>query len=71
MSDSEIIDRALLALIDRLETERELKALAELPYEDDQELAWQAPLGPDLPYDGDIPADVLDLVADRRRAGQG
>jgi hypothetical protein len=67
VGDSELIDRALAALIDDLEAERERTALAERPYEDDPELAWQVPLGPDLPYDHDIPRAVLDLAADRRR----
>lgn len=67
VSDSELIDRALAALIDDLEAERELTALIEAPYEDDPELAWHAPVGPDLPYDHDIPRDVLALAAERRR----
>ncbi|CAN5134456.1 hypothetical protein BH20ACT9_BH20ACT9_08160 [soil metagenome] len=67
VSDSELVDRALAALIDDLEAERERTALAEWPYEDDPELAWQVPVGPDLPYDHDIPRDVLDLAAERRR----
>ncbi|CAN5594905.1 hypothetical protein BH20ACT23_BH20ACT23_04730 [soil metagenome] len=67
ISDSELIDRALAALIDDLETDRERTALAERPYEDDPELAWQVPVGPDLPYDHDIPRDVLELAAERRR----
>ena len=67
VSDSELIDRALAALIDELEAERERSALTERPYEDDPELAWQAPLGPPLPYDHDVPKDVLDLAARRRQ----
>lgn len=65
--DSEVLDRALDALIEQEETRRELEALARLPYEDDPDLSWSAPSGPDLPYDGNIPADVVDL-ASRRRA---
>jgi len=68
VSDSELIDRALVALIDGLEAERERIALAERPYEEDPELTWEAPVGPDLPYDCDIPRDVLDLAAERRRS---
>ncbi|MGH8906279.1 MAG: hypothetical protein ACRD0K_07155 [Egibacteraceae bacterium] len=68
-ADSEIIDRALTALIEQLEAERELAALTEFPYEDDPDLMWEAPRGPDLPYDGEVPADVLRLAAQRRRVG--
>ena len=67
VSDSELIDRALAALIDVVQAERERTALAEWPYEDDPQLAWQAPVGPDLPYDGDIPSGVVQLAAERRR----
>jgi hypothetical protein len=55
-------------LVEQLEVERERKALASYPYEDDPDLAWQAPPGPDLPYDGDIPEDVVKLAQRRRRA---
>ncbi len=65
--DSEVLDRALDALIEREEARRELEALERLPYEDDPDLAWSVPLGPDLDYDGEVPADVLAL-AQRRRA---
>lgn len=53
-----MLDRALLALIDRLEGAGERAALVAHPYEDDTDLAWQAPPGPDLPYDGDVPEEV-------------
>jgi hypothetical protein len=66
-SDSQILDRALAALIEQLETEQELAALAALPYEDDPDLAWPLVPGPDLPYDGEVPAEVLRLAAKRRR----
>ena len=66
-SDSGLLDRALVALIRELEEERELAALAAFPYEEDEELAWQAPAGPDLPFDGEVPADVLELARRRRR----
>jgi hypothetical protein len=68
VSDSQLLDRALAALLEELETQRELQALDEHPYEDDQDLAWQAPPGPPLPYDGEIPADVLELARQRRRS---
>ncbi len=67
-ADSRIIDRALAALIDELEAQRELAALEAHPYERDPDLAWSAPLGPDLAYDGDIPPDVVELAAARRSA---
>lgn len=68
LPDSRILDRALAALLDRLETEKEVAALQAQPYEGDPDLAWQAPPGPDLPYDGEIPAEVRRL-AQRRRTG--
>lgn len=66
-SNSQIVDRALVALIEQLEAEQERAALAALPYENDADLAWEAPPGPDLPYDGEVPADVLRLAEQRRR----
>ena len=55
-TDSQLLDRALAALVEQLEAQREQEALATHPYEDDPDLAWQAQPGPDLPYDGPIPA---------------
>ncbi len=66
--DSRVLDRALLALIDRLEEEGERAALVAHPYEDDADLAWQAPPGPDLPYDGDVPEEVIRLARRRHSA---
>lgn len=66
-NDSALIDRALTALLDALEAEREQEALDALPYEADTELAWVAPDGPDLPYEGEIPRDVQRLADKRRR----
>ena len=65
--DSELLDQALTALVEQLEAQRELTALADQPYEDDPDLAWEAPLGPDLPFDGAVPADVMKLAQRRRR----
>lgn len=65
---SRLFDLALAALVERLQAERETAVLAEHPYDADPEVAWHAPQGPDLPYDGDIPADVRVLAARRRRA---
>jgi hypothetical protein len=66
-SDSRLVDRALGALIEQLEAERELAALASHPYEKDPDLAWEAPAGPDLPYEGEAPKEVLDLARRRRQ----
>ncbi len=66
--DSRIIDRALAALIEELEAQRELAVLEAHPYEQDPDLAWAAPPGPDLPYEGEIPPDVERLAAARRRS---
>jgi hypothetical protein len=66
-NDSALIDRALAALLDALEAEREREALDAMPYAADAEVAWVTPDGPDLPYDGDIPNDVKRLAAKRRR----
>lgn len=67
-SDSRILDRALTMLIEDLEAERERAVLAALPYDDDPDLAWEAPPGPDLPYEGEVPEEVVQLARQRRRA---
>ncbi len=61
------MDRALLALIEEIETASERAALAAQPYDDDPDLNWAAPAGPVLPYDGDVPPDVRLLAEQRRR----
>jgi len=66
-SDSKLIDRALLALANELDMAAERAALEAHPYDDDPDLAWVAPAAPALPYDGDIPAGVIELAAERRR----
>lgn len=66
--DSELLDVALELLVRRLDAERERAALEASPYEDDPEVAWHAPDGPDLPYDGEVPEEVLRLAAERRGA---
>ncbi len=65
-SDSLLIDRALSALLEALEAERDRQALA-LPYHEDPDLAWEAPPAPALPYDGEIPEDVIRLAEARRK----
>lgn len=69
--DSQLLDLALAALIEMLRTEQELAALAEHPYETDPDLAWEAPRGPDLPYDGAVPDEVLAMAEERRRSTAG
>ncbi len=68
-NDARMLDQALDALIDKIEAQRELRALEENPYSDDPDLAWTAPAGPDLPYEGDVPPEVRELAA-RRRSGR-
>ncbi|MBW3606436.1 MAG: antitoxin MazE5 [Actinobacteria bacterium] len=67
VSDSQLLDRAIAALLDRLVAEHEVAALDAQPYETDPDLAWAPEPGPDLPYDGHIPEDVQALAAARRR----
>ena len=68
---SQIIDQALAALIDRVETARELAALAALPYEDDADLSWDAPAVPGLAYEGQVPPEVQRLARQRRERPAG
>lgn len=64
--DSVLFDRALALLLEALRAEEEIKALQAMPYEQDPDLTWEAPTGPDLPYDGEVPADVMALAEERR-----
>lgn len=66
VNDSVLVDRAFATLLDALESEREQLALDVLPYEAVPDLAWEAPRGSDLPYDGAIPEDVQRLARERR-----
>lgn len=68
--DSDVLDQALAALIDREEGRREIEALEAHPYETDPDLSWSAPTAPDLDYAGEVPDEVVEL-ARRRRAGTG
>lgn len=67
LRDSKLVDRALAALIEEVEATHEREALDAQPYDDDPELAWEAPPGPALPYDGEVPAAVTELAERRRR----
>ena len=68
--DSRILDRALKALVDEVEEAHELAVLAAMPYEDDPDLNWATAPGADPPYDGDVPADVVDMARRRRRSAR-
>jgi len=64
----DLIDAALVALIDREEQRRELAALDRSPYDANPELRLDDPRvdwDQELPYDGGVPADVIELA--RRR----
>ena len=68
--DSELFDKALAALIDKLEGARERAALARHPYDTDPALELpevDADGGADLPYKGRVPPDVVRLARRRRR----
>lgn len=66
VSDSELIDDALGALLRELSGAIERAAIDDSPYEHDPDVAWQAQPGPDLPYDGQVPEAVQRLAAERR-----
>ncbi len=72
LPDSELIDLALCALLERSEREAEDKALLEQPYERDVDLAelptgWPAEAPALDRYDGSVPDDVVALFAARKR----
>ena len=72
LPDSELIDLALSALLERSEREAEDKALSEQPYQRDADLAglptgWPAEAPPLDVYDGSVPNDVVALFAARKR----
>jgi hypothetical protein len=70
--DAALLDRALAALIDEIETEREIAALEKYPYDADPTLDVPPLEFPDdLPYDGEVPADVLALAESRRAQRKG
>ena len=65
--DSVVIDHALQALIAEHEARAERQSMEDHPYESDPELAWEVSDGPPLPYDGQVPPEVLKLAKARRR----
>jgi hypothetical protein len=69
--DAEMLDRALGALIDELETQREITALRAHPYENDPMLDLPLMESPDAPYDGAVPAHVVALAQKRRAERKG
>jgi hypothetical protein len=69
LSDSQLLDRALAALLGQLEHEREIAALERHPYDEDPQLSWESPATP-LPYDGNIPDAVVQLAQQRRAQQQ-
>jgi hypothetical protein len=70
VTDSELVDRALAALLRELVGAHERRAFEAAPYETDPEVAWQAPPGPDLPYDGPVPDEAVRLAEQRRARGE-
>jgi hypothetical protein len=70
--DAELLDRALGALIDEIETEREIAALRASPYDRDPMLDLPLiPLPSELSYDGEVPPHVLALAIERRARREG
>jgi hypothetical protein len=66
-----MLDAALAALIRERLTALEVAALQAQPYTSDPELGFPDPeidWDKDLPYDGRVPAEVLALARQRRRA---
>ena len=68
--DSELFDKALRAYIELTTAESEQAALERFPYELDPSLEMPE-VDDDLPYDGAVPAHVLQLAKQRRRRQTG
>ena len=72
LPDSQLIDLALSALLERVERDAEDRALNESPHPLDDDLAalptgWPAEAPPLDGYDGSVPDDVVALFAERKR----
>ncbi len=67
--DSELFDLALIALLDTLDQEDELRAIETQPYDRDPDLVLAVPQTFDERYDGAIPESVR-LLAEERRAAR-
>lgn len=69
--DSELLDQALAVFVEQDEVRREAKALAAAPYREDDELQLGAPeidWDGELPYDGTVPDEVVELARQRRHS---
>jgi hypothetical protein len=71
LPDSELIDLALCALLERAEREAEDRALSEQPYELDADLeslstGWPDGAPPLDAYNGEVPEDVVALFVARK-----
>ena len=67
--DADMFDAAMLALIEKIQGERELAALSDWPYAEDPELVMpQAPADflDALPYSGAVPPELVKLAKQRR-----
>lgn len=53
------------ASVDRASLQQERATLQSHAYDADPELSWTVPTAPDLPYEGDIPAEVIALAEAR------
>jgi hypothetical protein len=64
-----MIDRALQALIVEMNATAERDALRRLPYDEDRELDLPAAtFAGELPYDGEVPREILEAARKRRAA---
>jgi hypothetical protein len=67
--DAEMFDAAMAALIEKIQGEQELAALADWPYADDPELTMPpapADVLDALPYSGAVPPELVKLAKQRR-----
>ncbi len=64
--DSELFDAALAALLDRIDTDAELRAIELAPYEDDPDLALPGPAIWADDYRGAVPPEIVDEARQRR-----
>ena len=76
LPDSELIDLALSALVERAERDAEDRALGESPHPLDADLAalptgWPAGAPPLHAYDDSVPDDVVALFAARKTGSHG
>lgn len=68
-TDAQMIDRALEALIVEVNAAAERDALRRLPYDKDRELDLPAAtFAGELPYDGEVPREILETARKRRAA---